>query len=98
MIIEEKLNPTQYLARRENAGWSYRIVVDSTDDLEIGQSYNRGGNAANVTATISLCEVCANLAGYEYDDDMFFNERQKESALDVLRGEITIEEYQEYYQ
>ena len=96
MIASQKLSATKYLMTRENAGWEFRVIVVTDSAVEIGISYTLK-NKLEIESITSLCEICAELSGYEYEDDMVFSEEQKQDALAVLADELEQDEYQEYY-
>jgi len=96
MIILEKLNESEYLARRENAGWNYRVIVCCGESLEIGKSYTRR-SSVNINGIMSLCEKCSELLGVEHDSNAVYTDLEKEDALAVLTGDMSAEEYVGYY-
>ena len=98
MIVEEKLNNKIYLVRRGNFDFpGYRMIMwlQENETVDFKTVYKR--NDLKLEKITSLCEFVSELAGVDHCSDGQYDEKDKENALCVPTGGITIKEFKEEF-
>lgn len=85
LIINEKLNASQYLGHYDCAGGgSYRVIVTCDDTLNINEVLSKKDNPKNIDEIIALCDFTAKLLGVTKNVHERFSELEKEDAIATI--------------